>query len=732
MFKNIYFFTTNYFFMKKHFLLLLGVLFIAASCVDLTEINEKIANLENRLSAVEQTASTVSGISAAVQALQDKVYVETVTFTDEGCVIKFTDGRQATITNGKDGSTPTIGVKDVDGVLCWTVNNVVLKDETGAPVPATVKAPEFKFDNNKWWYRFGPTDSWKDCGEKTGPEPTVYETDEYVIISIGDEEVAIQKAALSPAIEKINVKLVPRKNLFSPVGQTSDLTEFFDVEPAEALKTMVDYTYTPGAFTIDKMGKVTVTGNTVAVNQDNYVAVKISAKKNPAVTATINIRACEAPNNSEIESTSGVPMAKRIYLYKTGLDDFNALASLGGAGAYNPVNRCLGGLMGAGGLLNMYFTVSPVGGISLANGHLHFSYYISSLEKLNPDSGQVELCSGGADSQERNWSTTFLKDAKVGWNEVDLALSEAGTTGGDLNPAAIKWFRMYVPTSAVHDEAVMVKDVYVYEVPDIESITAKLTPRKNLFIPVGETVDLKEFFDITPADALKTMVTYTYTPGALTVDANGKVTVTDNTVKVNPDNYIAVKIASKKNPEISATINIRACAAPNNVEITSTSTVPEASRKYLYKAGLTDFNALASLGGAGAFNPVNQCLGGLMGAGGNLNMYFTVAPFGGISIAKGHLHFEYYVSSLEKLNPDAGQVELCSGGADSQERNWSTSFLKNAKIGWNEIDLALSEAGTSGGDLNPDAIKWFRFFVPTSAQHDEAVMVKNVYVYEAQ
>lgn len=712
--------------MKKHFLLLLGVLFIAASCVDLTEINEKIANLENRLSAVEQTASTVSGISAAVQALQDKVYVETVTSTDEGCVIKFTDGRQATITNGKDGSTPTIGVKDVDGVLCWTVNNVVLKDETGASVPATVKAPEFKFDNNKWWYRFGPTDSWKDCGEKTGPEPTVYETDEYVIISIGDEEVAIQKAALSPAIEKINVKLVPRKNLFIPVGQTADLTEFFDVEPAEALKTMVDYTYTPGAFTIDKMGKVTVTGNTVAVNQNNHVAVTISAKKNPNVTATINIRACEAPNNSEIESTSGVPMAKRIYLYKTGLDDFNALASLGGAGAYNPVNRCLGGLMGAGGNLNMYFTVAPFGGISLANGHLHFSYYISSLEKLNSDGGQVELSSGANDSQERNWSTSFLKNAKIGWNEIDLALSEAGTTGGDLNPDAIKWFRFVVPTSAVHDEAVMVKDVYVYEETPVEDITLNLIPKQNIFVPIGKSVDLKDFYEVKPADALKTSVTFTPEANAgYTVDKNGILTATGT-------GSVKVHIASKKNPSVEKVIVVRTAATPNNEE--PATSIDPANKVYLFKGSLEEFNGLVSAGGACSWNPINNSISGLISN--QALIYFQAPPVNsGVTLENGHLHFKYYLSNVDADKMDFANafVELTSGGLDKNERSWTglVQLNLNAKVGWNEADLALKDSSNSSaeGDIDLSKVNFIRFKVPSTISGDGAVQIKEIFLY---
>ena len=452
--------------MKKAFLYLLGIVLMATSCLDIADVYQRLDTLEQKVAGLEGLNTTVSGLSNSIEALRNNVYVKEVTETDEGYVIKFTDNTQAVIrdgVDGEDGQTPTIGVKEEGGELVWTVNGKVVKDESGKAVPATVKVPEFQFDNNKWWYRFGPTDSWKDCGEKTGPEPSIEEDEQYVYINIGDNSIAIPKEVISPAIEEITVSLKPRKNLFIPVGETVDLKDFFEVEPEGALKTSVNFEYAEGAFTIDKKGIVTVTGNTVAVNEANHVAVKIVSKANPEINATINIRACAAPNNEEIECTCTVPEAERIYMFKEGLEDFNALASLGGAGAFNPVNQCLGGLMGAGGMANMYFTTQPFGGISIEHGHLHFEYYVSSLEKLNIDAGQVELCSGGADNQERNWPTSFLKNAKVGWNEVDLALKDSGVTGDPFNTEGIKWFRMYVPTSAVHEEAIMVKNVFVYE-----------------------------------------------------------------------------------------------------------------------------------------------------------------------------------------------------------------------------------------------------------------------------
>ena len=121
---------------KFSIVLLLAALLVSVSCMDLKGLYDRIDQLEQKVGELEklelaQVKSTVDGINTTLNQIKDKVYVESLTETQDGYVIKFTDGKTATIKNGvdgKDATAPTVGVKDVDGELVWTVNNEVVLD----------------------------------------------------------------------------------------------------------------------------------------------------------------------------------------------------------------------------------------------------------------------------------------------------------------------------------------------------------------------------------------------------------------------------------------------------------------------------------------------------------------------------------------------------------------------------------------------------------------------------
>ena len=105
------------------------------------ELEDRVTSLENRLDKLEALVNdNVNSIKALVEANAKAVTINSVTTTDNGYVIKFSDGTTATITNGQDGApgqdgqdgapgqdgkdaaAPQIGVQEIDGVLYWTVN----------------------------------------------------------------------------------------------------------------------------------------------------------------------------------------------------------------------------------------------------------------------------------------------------------------------------------------------------------------------------------------------------------------------------------------------------------------------------------------------------------------------------------------------------------------------------------------------------------------------------------
>ena len=109
---------------------------------DHDDLWHSIDNLDNRVKALEKMVndanSDIAAIQTIVTALQQQVTVTAVTETADGYTIKFSDGKTATISNGRDGTNaPTIGLKAGDDSLYyWTLNGELMLID-GKPVCAT-------------------------------------------------------------------------------------------------------------------------------------------------------------------------------------------------------------------------------------------------------------------------------------------------------------------------------------------------------------------------------------------------------------------------------------------------------------------------------------------------------------------------------------------------------------------------------------------------------------------
>lgn len=124
---------------------------------------DKVNSLDDRVTAVEgqleQTNSGLSAISTILNALQDNVYVESVTETEDGYQIKFSDGESVTIKDGKDGKdAPVIGVDEFEGKYYWVriIDGVKswLTDEGGNKLPVTGEdavTPQLKVNADGYW-----------------------------------------------------------------------------------------------------------------------------------------------------------------------------------------------------------------------------------------------------------------------------------------------------------------------------------------------------------------------------------------------------------------------------------------------------------------------------------------------------------------------------------------------------------------------------------------------------
>ena len=86
---------------------------------------------------------------------------------------------------------------------------------------------------------------------------------------------------------------------------------------------------------------------------------------------------------------------------------------------------------------------------------------------------------------------------------------------------------------------------------------------------------------------------------------------------------------------------------------------------------------------------------------------FSTPYDSGATVNNGVLNFWYYVSDVSKFN-SSNQVELGSGGtSDINEYKWNLTGLVN---GWNQIGLNMSDAATTNGAPNLNAINWFRIY----------------------
>ena len=138
--------------MKKIFFALMMGLAICActpEAYDDTAIKEQIDNLDDRLTKVEEDLATlelnVAAMKTLAEALKIGKYIESVTPLEDGTgyTITFSDETTIVVKNGEkgdkgetgdkgdkgdtgaagvDGKTPTVTVKEVDGVLYWFIN----------------------------------------------------------------------------------------------------------------------------------------------------------------------------------------------------------------------------------------------------------------------------------------------------------------------------------------------------------------------------------------------------------------------------------------------------------------------------------------------------------------------------------------------------------------------------------------------------------------------------------
>ena len=109
----------------------------------------------------EQILDDVKGLQALWDAFKTHKYIKNIEPIENGYKITLSDNKTYDICHGTNGSTPTIKVtkiEDEGDELYWEVNDEIVKDAQGNPIPVTGndgKTPVFNIDNNgDLWFKY--------------------------------------------------------------------------------------------------------------------------------------------------------------------------------------------------------------------------------------------------------------------------------------------------------------------------------------------------------------------------------------------------------------------------------------------------------------------------------------------------------------------------------------------------------------------------------------------------
>lgn len=179
--------------MKKVFLTLLAA---ASLCACNGDLKDRVDTLETKVAALESKVNeNVSSIAKLADAAAKAVTIASVTENDDktSYTIKFSDGRTAVLTNGKDAEAPVVGMKEFEGELYWTVNGEFMTNN-GAKVPVSGKTPQFKIQDGKWYVSYDGK-AWDEVPVSGTVEPKLEmtETETEYVFTLGETVIRIVK-----------------------------------------------------------------------------------------------------------------------------------------------------------------------------------------------------------------------------------------------------------------------------------------------------------------------------------------------------------------------------------------------------------------------------------------------------------------------------------------------------------------------------------------------------------
>ena len=250
--------------MKKVFLTLLAA---ASLCACNGDLKDRVDTLETKVAALESKMNeNVSSIAKLAEAAANAVTIASVTPNEDktSYTIKFSDGKTAVLTNGKDAEAPVVGMKEFEGELYWTVNGEFMTNN-GAKVPVSGKTPQFKIQDGKWYVSYDGK-AWDEVPVSGTVEPKLEmtETETEYVFTLGETVIRIVKEKAFAIKVKADSRMVVSGQVVT-IGYTlfgADATTHVVAE-SKGLEAEVDEASSTVKITVPK-----------TISADAYVIVK--------------------------------------------------------------------------------------------------------------------------------------------------------------------------------------------------------------------------------------------------------------------------------------------------------------------------------------------------------------------------------------------------------------------------------------------------------------------------
>ena len=287
--------------MKKILFCLLPIALLAIGCkYDDSEIRnqlaaqkQRIAELEKKVTAANNSIASLQELVARVTALESKDYVTGVTSVtnpqtgEPGWTITFTKSAPITFYNGHDGSTPVVTVKQDGDKYYWQVNGQYLLDANNNPIQASAVdgkdgiTPVLSIDEttNHWIVTYG--DQQVDLGEVSAnlsgvlfSSVVVDVENEVVVFTYKDTALGSFTLPLAKEVLKLQVTIDDSKLKTIAAGDTVYLA-YTMIIPEEVKTVEMDAYATNSAWKVIHIADSETTGRIRVIAPDPLVDTRI-------------------------------------------------------------------------------------------------------------------------------------------------------------------------------------------------------------------------------------------------------------------------------------------------------------------------------------------------------------------------------------------------------------------------------------------------------------------------